>query len=56
MGNMEIGLEFVVEFESPDLKMEIILAILKHSGKPPDNELLNSIGIVGEIMGLKFYI
>ena len=37
-GIMEIGLWFTVEFESPDFKFLIILAILKHSGKiPSDN-------------------
>ena len=57
-GNMEIGQQFTVEFESPDLKIRIILAILKHSGKiPSDNELLKSIETVGEIGGVKiFYI
>ena len=47
---MEIGLEFEVEFESPDLKIGIILAVLKHCGKiPPDSELLKSIETVGAI-------
>ena len=31
-GYMEIGLLFTVEFESKDLKIGIILAVLKHSG------------------------
>ena len=52
---MQIGLEFAVEFESQDLKIGIILAVLKHSGKiPSDHELFNSIETVGEIRGLKF--
>ena len=48
---MEIGLEFAVEFESPDLKIGIILAVLKHSGKiPSDSELLKSNETVGAII------
>ena len=40
--------------ESPDLKMGIILAVLKHSGKiPSDNELLKSIETVRDIRGAK---
>ena len=36
---MEIGLEFAVDFESPDLKIWIRFAVLKHSGKiPSDSE------------------
>ena len=51
-GNMEIGQYFTVEFESEDLKMWIILAVLKHSGKiPSDLELLKSIETIGEISG-----
>ena len=51
---MEIGLEFTVEFESPDLKIGIIFAVLKHSGNIPSyNELLKSIETVGEIIGAK---
>ena len=39
---------------SPDLKMGIILAVLKHSGKIPSyNELLKSIETVGEIRDAK---
>ena len=39
---------------SPDLKILIILTILKHSEKIlSDNELLNSIETVGEIRGAK---
>ena len=50
---MEIGLEFSVEFESPDLKIGIILAVLKHCGKiPSDSEFLKSIETVGAIRGL----
>ena len=51
---MEIGLYFTVEFESPDLKIGILLAVLKHSGKiPSDTELLKRIKTVGEIIGAK---
>ena len=51
---METGLQFAVEFESPDLKMDIILAVLKHSGKiSSDSELLKSIETVGVIRGAK---
>ena len=54
---MEICLEFTVEFESPDLKIRLILAVLKHSGKvPSDNESLKNIETVGEIIGAKIYI
>ena len=54
---MVIDLEFTVEFESPDLKFLIILAVSKHSGKvPTDNELLKSIEIIREICGAKLYI
>ena len=43
-----------MEFESPDLKIGIILAVLKHSGKiPSDTELLKSIETVGETIGAK---
>ena len=46
---MEIGPKFALEFESPDFKMGIILAVWKHFGKiPSDNELLKSIEAVGE--------
>ena len=51
---MEIGLLFAVDFESPDLKMGIIFAVLKHSGKiPSDSELLNSIETVGANRGAR---
>ena len=51
---MDIGLQFIVEFELPDLKIRIILAILKFSGKITcDTELLKSIETVGEIIGAK---
>ena len=44
---MEIGILLAVEFESPDLKLGIILAVVKHSGKiPSDNELLKSVETV----------
>ena len=36
------------------MKIEIILAVLKHSGKvPSDNELLKSVETVREIIGAK---
>ena len=39
---------------SPDLKIRIILAVLKYSGKiPSDTELLKSIESVWEIIGAK---
>ena len=45
---------FTAEFESQDLKIEIILAVYKHSGKvPSDNELLKSIETEGKILGAK---
>ena len=51
---MEICLKFAVEFESPDLKMGIIFAVLKHSGKiPSENELLKNIETVVEIRSSK---
>ena len=53
-GNMEIGLWFAVEFESPDLKIGIILAVLKHYEKiPSDSELLKSIETVEAIRAAK---
>ena len=43
-----------MEFESPDLKIWIILAVLKHSGKIlSDTEILKSIETIGEIIGAK---
>ena len=52
--NMEIGLYITVKFELPDLKIGIILAVLKQSGKASsDNELLKSIETVGEIIGAR---
>ena len=56
-GNIEIGRWFTVEFESQDLKIGIILAVLKHSVKiPSDNELWKSFDTAGKMEGLKFYI
>ena len=54
----EIGLEFAVEYESPDLKMGIILAVFKAFWKNTnsDNESLKSIGKYHKLEGLKFYI
>ena len=52
---MEIGLSFAVEVQSPELRIGIILAVLKHSGKiPSDNELLKIIETVER--GIFFYI
>ena len=46
-----------MQFESQDLEMGIILAVLRNSEKiPSDSELLKSIEIGGEIRGLTFYI
>ena len=54
---MERGLSFAVEVQSPELRIGIILAVLKHSGKiPSDNELLKIIETVGEIRGGFFFI
>ena len=51
---MEIDLSFAVDFESPDLKIGIIFAVLKHSGKiPSDSELLKSIETVLAIRGAR---
>ena len=51
---MEIGLYFEVKFESPDLKIGIILAVLKHSGKiPSDSALLKSTETVCAIREAK---
>ena len=36
-------MEFAVEFESPDLKTGIILAVLKHSGNIQSDELIKRI-------------
>ena len=51
---MEIGLLFAVEFELLDLKIGIILIVLKHSGNiPSDEQLLKSIETVGAIREAK---
>ena len=54
---MKIGQKFAVEFELPDLKIVIILAVLEHFEKlPANNELLKSFETVGEIREAKLYI
>ena len=51
---MEIGIEFAVEFESPDLKMGIILAVLKHSGKNTFRHLvIKEYETVGAVRGAR---
>ena len=53
---MEVDLKFTVEFELPDIKIRIILDVLKHSGKfSSESELLKSIETRRNKRGLMKY-